>query len=221
MDQTHTTKHTMEAELQALKLLRDQHGERGTALFQACNAELFPCDALAFSVLERSLHLLKGFHLLLENGGYTCGAALLRMQLDNVLRFNGVALSKDPHDVAKAILNGTPLDKIKDTTGQPMKDNRLIELLSPKNPWVKHVYTVASGYIHLSDQHFHHFCMRSKENETGKRDIAIGDDEDYLSDEYKLQLVKAFAIVTRGILEMVRQWTEVREQHGSNQTLKQ
>lgn len=208
----------MEAELQALKSLSDPHGERSSALFQACNAELFPCDALAFSVLERSLNLLKGFRLLLENGGYTCGAGLLRMQLDSVLRFNGVALAKDPH--GDSVLTGTPLRKIKDATDQLMTDKRLVELLSQKNPWVEQVYTVASGYIHLSEQHFHHFCMRSKENDTGKRDFAIGDEEDYLSEEHKVELANAFAVVTRGVLEVVRQWTVVRDQHGSNQTLK-
>ncbi|MGH8531893.1 MAG: hypothetical protein ACREV1_03975 [Gammaproteobacteria bacterium] len=75
----------METALQSLLGLSDLHGERGKELFDACAGELFPCDALGFAVLERSLNLLRGFHLLLSNGGYTPGVGLLRMQLDNVL----------------------------------------------------------------------------------------------------------------------------------------
>src|SRR5688572_2220505 len=107
----------MDTKLADLEALSEVHGERGAAIFTACNGTLFPCDGLAYAVLDRSLNLLKGFCLLLSNGGYTCGAALLRMQLDNVLRFHGVVTTTDPHGTADNVISGTPLRKIKDKDG--------------------------------------------------------------------------------------------------------
>jgi hypothetical protein len=210
----------MNTELQSLLDLSAPHGERGQELFNACGGELFPCDGLAFAVLERSLNLLKGFHLLLSNGGYTLGVGLLRMQLDNVLRFHGVVKSADPHAIANSIFHGESLRTLKDRSGKKMTDARLVELLSLENPWVDHVYTLACSYIHLSDQHMHHFLLRSKKNDAGVRDITIGDEDDHVEEQYKIQLVKAFAVVTRGVLELVRQWSIIRHQYGTNEQLK-
>lgn len=204
----------------ALADLSDPHGERGQKLFTACNGELFPCDALAFAVLERSLNLLKGFILLLSHGGYTTGVGLLRMQLDNVLRFHGVVTSADSHGIANEIFHGTQLRTLKDRAGKKMTDARLVELLAARNPWVNHVYTLACSYIHLSDQHFQHFLLRSKKNCEGKRDFAIGDEDEHIEPEHRSQLLNAFAVVTRGVLELVDQWTTVRHTHGTNEQLK-
>lgn len=210
----------MKTELQSLLGLSDPHGERGKELFNACSGELFPCDALGFAVLERSLNLLKGFHLLLSNGGYTPGVGLLRMQLDNVLRFHGIVKSADPHAVANSIFHGVSLRTLKDRSGKKMTDARLVELLSSENPWVDHVYNLACSYIHLSDQHIHHFLLRSKKGDAGVRDINIGDEDAHVEHQHKVQLIKAFTVVTRGVLELIRQWSVNRHQHGTNEQLK-
>jgi hypothetical protein len=209
----------MDAHLTALAELSDPHGERGQELFNACNAELFPCDALAFAVLERSLNLLKGFRLLLLHGGYTTGVGLLRMQLDNVLRFHGVVTSADPHGIANEIINGVQLRTLKDRTGEKMTDARLVELLAARNPWVNHVYALACSYIHLSDQHIQHFLLRSKKDCEGKRGFAIGDEDEHVESDHKTQLINAFAVATRGVLELVGQWAAARHIHGTNDQL--
>lgn len=210
-----------EAKFSELEILTSRHDEQGQALFKACNAELFPCDILAFAVLQRSLQLKRGFCLLLQDGGYSCGAGILRMQLDNILRFNGVATNGDPHGVAERIWKGEPLYKIKDAEGQKLNDSRLIKLLSARNPDVTWLYELSSSYVHLSDQHIAHFYQVSKPNKEGTRDIAISDNDDHLGDESKVKLLDAFAVVTRGVLECVRQWTEVRSSHGDNEILKE
>ena len=209
----------MDAHLTVLAELSDPHGERGQELFNACNAELFPCDALAFAVLERSLNLLKGFQLLLLHGGYTTGVGLLRMQLDNVLRFHGVVTSADPHWIANEIINGVQLRSLNDRTGKKMTDARLVELLAAANPWVNHVYALACSYIHLSDQHVKHFLLRSKKDCEGKRGFAIGDEDEHVEPDHKTQLINAFAVATRGVLELIGQWAAARHIHGTNDQL--
>ena len=211
----------MQTELQELLELSDLHEAQASRLAEACAHEIFPCDALAFSVLERSLNLLKGFHLLLSNGCYTSGAALLRMQLDSILRFNGIALCKDPHEIASSVIGGVPLRTLKDRSGKKMVDKHLVEIFSKKNPWVEHIYGLSSSYIHLSEQHFGHFIARSQRNEaTGMRDFSIGDSDDHISTEHKIELINAFSALTRGIFSAVTQWAEIRHLHGTSQSLR-
>jgi hypothetical protein len=210
----------MQSELESLLALHDAHEEVGKRLFDTCNAEIYPCDALAFSILERSLNLLKGFHLLLSNGGYTPGVGLLRMQLDSILRFSGVARCTNPHETAASIINGVELRKLKDRSGSLMNDSYLVSELAIYNPWVTHVYKLSSGYIHLSDQHFYHFLLRTKWNDKGERDFGIGDSDENTSLDHKIQLVNAFSVLTRGILKVVNEWADNRCKHGTAEQLR-
>jgi hypothetical protein len=211
----------MQAELKTLLDLSDSHGESGKELFAACNSEIFPCDALAFAILERSLNLLRGFHLLLSNSGYTSGIGLLRMQLDSILRFRGVTNCENPHEIAASVISGTPLRKLKDRAGNRMTDSYLVSLLVPLNPAIEHIYKLSSGYIHLSDQHFYHFLSRSKLNAAGERDFCIGHDDEEISIEHKIQLVNVFSAITRGVLTIINEWSKKRHQFGTNELLLQ
>jgi hypothetical protein len=140
---------TVESHLSEAEGLMERYRSTGQVLYDACAGELFPCDGLAMAVLDRSLNVLNSFVLLLRNHGYICGAALLRMQLDNVLRLNGVITSQDPHGIAAQIWSGTSLRTLKDRSGQKMTDARLVKLLAPRSPSVAQIYDQASRYVHL------------------------------------------------------------------------
>lgn len=201
----------MDELLQEVLGLRDEHEKRGTMLLIASDGLLFSCDVLALAVLERSQNLIKGFHLLLSNHCYTTGMGILRMQMDNALRFNGVIKTIDPNEVATQMYSGTPLSKIKDEHGELMKDNYLVRLLSADTPWIKQAYELLSGYIHLSDQHFHHFLNRSPKGEDGYRDLFIKDEDEFVPTEDKTKSIQAFAILTRAVLNLVDKW--IAERH--------
>lgn len=212
--------HDLEQLLTETRALSERHREVGAALYQACSGVLFPCDGLAMTVLDRSLNLVEGFLLLLPNHGYICSAALLRMQLDNILRLGGVTGSHDPHGVAESVIGGTELRRIKDASGRPMTDQRLLELLEPRNPGVTSIYKQASGYVHLSSEHVLHFLARSARGDDGRRIFRIGNNDDHIEQEHKHALVKAFATVTRGVLALVDLWTDNRTRAGSTEELR-
>lgn len=191
----------------------------GKAHFLVCKGSIFPCDALALVVLERALNLLKGFALLLDGGSYACGAALLRLQLDNLLRFSGVASTRDPHETASEMLTGKQLNKIKHKSGQPMTDKYLAELASKRYPWALDIYDLASGYVHLSESHFHHMLMRSKIGDNGVREFHISDTDDYIPEDHKGSIVESFAVISRGVIDVVEEWSRGREQHGTPEEL--
>jgi len=165
------------------------------------------------------MQLMKSFNLLLSNECYSSCAGILRMQVDNVLRFHGVLLAKDPHEVANSVLNGIAIRKINDDSGKKMADARLVELMKPQIPWVGEVYDYACNYIHLSDQHVYQFANRSEVGSDGLKDISIGDGDEHMSAEQKAHLEKAFSLITGGVLELVRQWTATRHQYGTDEEL--
>ncbi|MET1084431.1 MAG: hypothetical protein ABWY12_15495 [Burkholderiales bacterium] len=201
--------------------LRNAHQSHGKAVYQACAGEVFPFDALAFAVLERSLSLIKGFELLMANGGYMSAVALLRLQLDNIIRFHGVARSGDPHGVTDRVFRGESLRKIKDRFGKKMTDAYLVEVMTDANPWMKSVYEHASGYIHLSNHHVRHFIARSETGADGLRRFAIGDDDVYVLEDQREKLLQAFHTTTEGVVRLVAAWPQVRISHGTNEQLKQ
>lgn len=210
----------MQSALERMLGLPELHFQAGKEVVQACSACVFPCDALALAVLERSLGLVKGFQLLARNGCYSSAVGLLRMQLDNALRLHGVANTPDPHHTAFQVCNGTPLRKIKDSSGQPMTDKRLAEVYSVKREWARRVYEVASAYVHLSDRHVMHFVDRSPKAVSGGRNFSIGDDDDHIPLSDKTELAEAFEAITFGVLEEVRDWTAGRSRYGDLATLK-
>ncbi len=207
--------------LSKLEALANQHEVVAKRLFQQCEGKLFPADALAISVLNRSLQLKKGFSLLIENGCYTTAVALLRLQLDNVLRLNGVLRTSDPHETANLIYKGTKSSKIKDKSGENLRDNYLVEILTPKNSWLPHVYNLCCSYIHLSEQHIFHLLEQSKKDDRdNERIFAITDGDDHIDIKHKREVIEAFKVATDGVLTVVNIWMDIRAAYGSTEDLK-
>jgi len=113
----------------------------------------FPVDLVAMGAVKRCASQSYSLRLLIEGWNLLCARALLRMQIDTALGFSALWLVKAPHDVAREILRGERLDKMKDWQGKPMTDAYLISKLSPEHPWLPHVYECTSGYIHSSGAH--------------------------------------------------------------------
>ncbi len=198
-----------------LRELVKRHRRTGQALYDSCAGHLFPVDGLAMAVLDRSLNLAEGFLLLMPKHGFICAAALLRLQLDNVLRFHGVLNCVDPHDTAARIISGISIRKLKDKTGQRMVDARLVELLEKRNPWVRKCYEQSSDYVHLSDAHIRRFLARSTRGKDGRRIFRIGNNDDHMSLKDRGALITSFTTVTRGVLSLIDLYTRGRAHFGS------
>ncbi|RLA03516.1 MAG: hypothetical protein DRQ54_10665 [Gammaproteobacteria bacterium] len=207
----------MDNALSKLEKIRDEHDLFGKKLIALSNGKIFPCDALYLSVLNRSLELFDGFLLLAKNGKYGCCMAMLRMQLDNVLRFYGVLLTEDPHETSNNIFKGTPLYKIKDKKGKQLKDYYLVECLSENNDWISRVYKLCSSYVHLSDQHIFHMLGRTEDAGNGERNFYIGSSDEHVEEKHRIELVNAFAVVTKGIFKFFPEWEKLSKEYDLNQ----
>lgn len=207
----------MDDALSRLEAIRDNHNLLGKNIFALSNGKLFPCDALYLSVLNRSLELFDGFLLLAKNGMYGCSMAVLRLQLNNILRFHGVLLTEDPHETSNGIYNGTPLYKIKDKRGKQLKDYYLVECLSKDYAWISRAYKLCSGYAHLSDQHILHMHDRTEGVGNGENIFHIGSSDEHVEVKHLIELVNIFAVVTKGIFELFPDWENLSKEYDINQ----
>lgn len=142
----------LDLKIDALKELRSQgiRLARGIMGENLTNIDLFFCASL-----DRCLHLLDGFVVMLRERNLTCAGALLRLQMDNCMRTYAAFIAKDRNAVADCLIDGTPIKHLEDENGKKMADWYLKEELTKIDPKFSHVYEQASGYIHLSAKAFY------------------------------------------------------------------
>ncbi len=164
----------------------------------------YPLDYLAVAVLNRSLSLISGFCILIENENFVAAMALVRLQLDNCLRFSAAWLTENPHEFAMQFIDGTKVEDIKDRDGKFMKDFYLRDKMNEKYPWVTSVYKHTSGYIHLSNKHISNAMRPVAEDHTVEIKVAI-EDQFVTTDEY-LEAISATTEITQILLGYVKHW---------------
>jgi hypothetical protein len=202
-------KSRLEKLLENLKASQKLHFEVWEKTLNAYDGAFYPVDFLAQAVLNRSLNLVEGFVTLAQQRNLICCGALLRLQLDNCLRFYAVYLVKDPHDFAMQVFGGTPIKKFKDKSGKLMTDTYLAQKLNEKYPWVLNVYKRTSGYIHLSETHiFNTFLESSKDDGTQEMGICIGSNLE--GDELFEEATEAFTEATKVMFEYLIGWQRTK-----------
>jgi len=137
--------------LKNLRASEPLHLEVGLRMMKAADGAVFPVDMLAWAALNRSANLIPGFASLIETRNFIAAAPLLRLQIDNCLRFYGIYIVSKPHDFASAVLKGEQIRKMKDSKGEFMTDRHLVKCVAKDFPWITRVYERTSGYVYLSD----------------------------------------------------------------------
>jgi hypothetical protein len=99
------------------------HHDAAKLLFRT-HKEATPVLMFAAASLNRSISLVKGFRKLIPDN-YICAAPIVRLQLDNVLRFSALSLVTDAEDFATRVAAGEKIGNLKDLDDQQMKDNYL------------------------------------------------------------------------------------------------
>lgn len=199
----------IDEKLKTLRSYKDAHLKIGELILKADNYAVFPLDFLAVAVLNRSISLIAGFSSLIEARNFTCAAPLVRLQIDNCLRFHASVLVNDPHELAISILQGTPVRKLKSKTNEKMTDHFLVESLSKQYTWIKGLYERASGYIHLSENHIFNTIFRSDSKEVFN--VKIGFEDTHLSEEIYVSAIDALIQVTEILLRYLYGWAFTKE----------
>lgn len=193
-----------------LRELEKEHTAMGMEIMKAAEGAIYPLDLLAISVLNRSVCLLVGFCDLMEKENFVAATPLLRLQLDNLLRFHAAWLVKDPHDFSTDILKGFQINKMKDREGNIMSDRYLVDKISGEYPIMKDIYKHTSGYIHLSDKHMFN-SFGSKKDETGRFNTKVGSKDSFVPESSYIEMLRAFFDVTGVLFRYLKGWAVTKE----------
>lgn len=117
------------------------------------NGHVTTMDLFSSAIINRSISLMRGFVSLAKDNNYICAVPLIRIQLDNCLRFYAATLVTDFNKFYIEYLKGTHIRNLKDTTGEKMTDTYLVTALDKLFPGVHNLYINSSGHVHFSNEH--------------------------------------------------------------------
>lgn len=179
----------------------------GQGMMDADGRRVYGVDLIAMAAIKRTITVAAGFRLLVRADNYQCPAALVRLQLDTLLRFAALELVDDPHPLAARILGGESLRKVKDRNGRPLVDAYLVEHLATRFPWVSRVYKETSGFIHLSDKHMFGPVARV-EDDGATVTMLIHETDVHIRREHWSEMVSCFHEATRAVCGAIASWAQ-------------
>ncbi|MEZ9858050.1 hypothetical protein AB4381_06145 [Vibrio splendidus] len=171
--------------------------------------DVFHMDILTMAVVNRALELSEGFKDLILSEKFLCAAPLLRLQIDNLLRYSAAWLVDKPHEFVAEVMKGTPVKNLKDASGKKMTDFYLVQKLSSDVPWVESVYEKTCGYIHFSESHFHKVMLSTEDD--GTFSIGIGSQSNQIPKETYIEAIEAFNAATLEISKYVFGWLKTKD----------
>lgn len=120
-----------------------------------CMDDLFFCASV-----DRCIRLIDGFIPMLQDRNLTCAGVLLRMQMDNCMRTYAAFIAEDRNAAVQCIIDGNPINKLKDINGKKMTDGHLKDEISKIDSIFSKVYDNACGYVHLSEKAFYQTVVK-------------------------------------------------------------
>lgn len=196
--------------LEDLEKSNKVHLYEGKAVLEAFGGAMYPFDLLTIAVLNRSMSLTSGFVTLMRLDNFVSAVPLIRLQLDNYLRFAAGWLVSDLHEFAIKVLTGVHIKELKTRNGKKMTDGFLVKEFSKEHKWIERVYKNTSGYIHLSEKHM---LINVVELDTAERSevIKISDKDDHVPEHLKAEAIMAFAEITKLVLHRVYSWRYTKD----------
>lgn len=181
----------------------------GPRMMEADGRRVFGIDLIAVGAIKRTITVAAGFRLLVRECNYLSAAALLRVQLDTLLRFVALELVDEPHAIAGLMLEGKSLRNERDRNGHRMTDSHLVDHLSPRFPWVREVYKETSGFIHFSDKHMFG-PVTGVGDEAGTVEFLVSEVDAHVPLKHWLELVACFNETTSAIGGALASWTDTK-----------
>ena len=177
----------------------------------------YALDFFANAVNNRAIALTKGFVTLAKENNYLCAIPLIRIHLDNALRFFASSLVENTDDFFSHYASGKAIRDLKDTNGKKLTDSYLAKKLDSHFPGVLKLYKDTSGYIHLSDNHLFATTKTATGVNDRKISISIGS-HDIFSIDSKIDFVRTMREVGKLVIIVLEDWKAKKERLSKNFT---
>lgn len=168
------------------------------------NRDLFLYDLLCTAVLNRSLNLVRGFILLMQEQNFIAAAPLIRVHFDTLLRLHAFSLiDQDSNQLTLKIIQGDSIRNLKGRDGISLTDKNLVESISreKKFKWIKPLYGKLSGFVHFSDMHI--LASSSLDAENGIIQGAIRRSDEFIPENDKLASISFMIMISEAIESIV------------------
>lgn len=183
-------------------------------LLLAGNQKIFDLDLFAGAVSNRAISLIKGFVSLAKENNYLCAIPLIRMQLDNSLRFYASSLVTDTSSFFKHYSSGKAIRDYKSFEGKNLTDTYLTRKLETQFSGIIKLYKDTSGHIHLSDTHLFATTSVGKNKTDRKIKVRIGGYDIYSLDS-KIDFISTMYEVSKIVIIVLEGWKIEKEKRSS------
>lgn len=190
--------------LSELRKLEKEIIKSSERFYNADKRHLYSLDLFAIAVNSRAMSLLKGYITLANENNYITAISLIRLQLDNALRFFASTQVTDSNDFVMHFLDGKEIRDYKDFNGNKLTDSHLAKEVDKYFKGTHKMYRDACGFIHLSEKHFFQSLLKADEA-TRQVSFVIGKTDNY-SDEDKIDFTNTMIEVTKLVIIMIEQW---------------
>lgn len=204
---------------EAWREMFEEHNRVAALVLGDVNSETAesPVEVIVATVLQRSRHLFQAYGPMVAQRNLTAGSALIRMQLDSMMRVNACFLVSDPMELWHVLREGRAWSTVRDREGNRLRDVYLHQKLSTKFNWASELYEQMSGYVHLSRPHLE--AATAGEEFLGMQ-IFQGPAGARVSDEQLHENIRLFMKVTSGLLSLCEEYAANRaaQRNGSNRS---
>lgn len=190
--------------LNQISEFKDEFLKSSQRIMEAGNSKLFALDFLALSVNNRAISLSTGYLTLVKDKNYLTAVSLIRLQLDNALRFFASTLVENSSDFAEHFIDGKAIRDYSDIKGKKLTDNYLAKELEKYFKGTQKLYRETCGFIHLSDRHFLPILSKGK-TKNREIEIQVGSSENFIIED-KIVFSETMLEVCKLVVIVVEQW---------------
>lgn len=117
------------------------------------------------SAIDRAMNINRGYIALTKDDNYSCAIPLMRLMIDNCMRFWGISLVEDKHEYIRVWGSGEKISSIKDRGGKKLTDKYLSERFDLLYKGVDKTYHDACAFVHFSEQNLYITAKADKQKE--------------------------------------------------------
>jgi hypothetical protein len=154
------------------------------------------------SAINRAVNINRGFTTLTKDDNYSCAIPLMRLMLDNCMRFWGISLVDDKHDYIRVWGSGEKISTIKDRNGKKLTDKHLSECFALLYRGVDKTYNDACAFVHFSEQNLYITAKVDKQKER-RVDLRI-DGYDHFPETTKNNIDKWMLYLNNVLIDTIR-----------------
>ena len=154
------------------------------------------------SAINRAVNINRGFTTLTKDDNYSCAIPLMRLMIDNCMRFWGISLVDDKHDYIRVWGSGEKISTIKDRNGKKLTDKHLSECFALLYRGVDKTYNDACAFVHFSEQNLYITAKVDKQKER-RVDLRI-DGYDHFPETTKNNIDKWMLYLNNVLIDTIR-----------------